>query len=47
MLIDCQIFCFIDLEQWFAMEFNCTIAVEVEHKHLIGTNLERLLGTEV
>ena len=47
MLVDSHIFCFVDLYQWFAMELNCTAAVDVEQQCLIGTDLKKLLSTEV
>ena len=47
MLVDSQIFCFIDFYQWFAIELNCIVAVDVGHQRLIGTDPEKLLGTEV
>ena len=47
MLIDSQISCFIDLSQGFTMEFNCTVAIDIEHQGLIGTDPEKLLGAEV
>ena len=46
-LVDSQILCFVDLDQWLVVEFNCTVPVEVEHQHLISTNLEKLLSAEV
>ena len=40
-------FCFINLSQWCVMEIDCTAAVDVEHQCLIGTDLEKLLSTEI
>ena len=47
MVIDSQIPCFVDLSKWFAVKFDCTIAVDVEQQCLVGTDLEKLLSTEV